>query len=597
MTKPDLDLSTGSPTADMEAWHVAVAKVLRGRDFVSVLVSETRDGLDIQPLYTAENAAPSMSGAADLDPSRVSHGWDVRQAHGFGDAAQCNREILEDLRGGVTSIELQVPLGAGDGYLESALTGVDLTIAPLALTPHSSIEKARKLAGLAGDSGAKHWLGLDPLGGVARGEDLESVSAKLRAAAEFAGEVADLGFRVFTVDTTRHADAGATEAQQLAVAMSTAVAYLRECENVGLEPAEAAGLIGFRFSATAEQFLTMSMLRAARSLWARILESCGVAESGRVQAQQAVTSAAMFSRRDPWVNMLRATSAAMAAGIAGADSVTVLPFDAALGRPNSLGRRAARNTQLLLIEESHVARMADPAAGSWFIESLTSRLAELAWTGFQSIESAGGMEVILRDGSLEAEIWAAWTSRLDGLATRREPLTGVSEFPLLDEPVLLRQAAADQFVGWPVRRLAQPFEDLRDESDRRLAAEGHRPRVHLATLGDLADHTERTTWTTNLLAVGGIEAMGGDGDGAADADEVAARFTTSGCDVAVICSSDEIYSRSAVAAARALTNAGASMVAIAGDPGILWDDLTTAGVHEFWPPGLNLPKTLTPLFL
>lgn len=241
-----------------------------------------------------------------------------------------------------------------------------------------------------------------------------------------------------------------------------------------------------------------------------------------------------------------------------------------------------------------MARMVDPAAGSWFVESLTSRLAESAWAGFRSIESAGGMETILRDGSLEAEILASWSSRLEGLATRQEPITGVSEFPLLDEPVLTRPSSAP-VAGWPLRRLAEPFEGLRDESDRRLVAEGHRPRVHLATLGNLAEHTARTTWTTNLLAVGGIEAVGGQGDGAVEPGEVAARFIASGCDVAVICSSDTVYLEHAVDAARTLGQAGAVLVAMSGAPDELKADLAAAGVHQFWHPGLDLMKTLTPL--
>ncbi len=596
MTHHGIDLDAGFPPPDMSAWNEAVAKVLRGRDFESVLVSATRDGLDIQPLYTAGDPTAVARSVLEVDPGRVRHGWDVRQAHGGSDEALCNREILEDLRGGATSIELEVAAEAASGHIGAVLTGVDLSIAPVALSPHSNVERARELLTLVGDSGVGHWLGLDPLGGVVRGHDIESVPTALSESAELAGDAVGLGFRVFTVDTTRHAAAGATEAQQLSVAMSTGVAYLRECENIGLDPTAAAGLIGFRFSASADQFLTMAKLRAARVMWARVLESCGVAESGRVQAQQAVTSLAMFSRRDPWVNMLRATTAAMAAGVGGADAITVLPFDAALGHPDALGRRAARNTQLLLIEESHVARMVDPAAGSWFIESLTSRLAEMAWSGFRSIESAGGVAAVLGDGSLEAEIRSAWIRRFEGLVTRREPITGVSEFPLLEESVLER-APIDAPAGWPVRRLAEPFEDLRDQSDRRLATEGRRPRVHLSALGDLADHAARTTWTTNLLAVGGIEAIDGSGDGSHGADEVAARFTASGCEAAVICSSDEVYSVAAVDAAGALVNAGASLVAIAGAPVELRAGLSAAGVQQFWHPGINLIDTLTPLVL
>ncbi len=602
MTKPKHDLAAGFPPPDRAAWDEAVAKVLRGRDFGRVLVSETSDGLEIQPLYAEAGAASGVGASIDdweigVDPDRVRNGWDVRQRH-EGDAAECNRKILEDLGGGVTSIELRVESGCDPAeFLTTALVGVDLDLAPLALAPHSDVDLVRAFTDLSHTRGlassVKCWLGLDPLGGIARGDETDGLSNRMGDVAQFVAEAAEQlpSSRLLTVDATRYAEAGATEAQQLATSIATGVAYLRALEAAGLTPSRAAGLIGFRYAATADQFVTIAMLRSARRLWERVLESSGVQAPDRDQAQQAVTSEAMYSRRDPWVNLLRATSAALAAGVAGADSVTVLPFDTALGEPDDLGRRSARNIQMLLIEESNIARFVDPAAGSWFVDSLTARLSSMAWSGFQAIETAGGMAAVLTDESLAVEVSAAWDSRLERLSTREDPVTGVSEFPLLeDEP--LRRVEQPASIGWPLRRLAAPFENLRDWSDRHLAEHGRRPMVFMAALGDLAVHNGRSTWVANLLAVAGIQAEFGSGSGTMSPIETTARFAESGCDVAVICSSDAVYVDRGVATAVALRDAGASMVVLAGDPGEHRKEFEKSGVAEFWYVGIDVLDTL-----
>jgi methylmalonyl-CoA mutase len=308
-------------------------------------------------------------------------------------------------------------------------------------------------------------------------------------------------------------------------------------------------------------------------------------------AVHAVTSRAMYSRRDPWVNMLRATTAALGAGVGGADAVTVLPFDDAIGVTDGFGRRTARNTQLLLLEESHLAKVVDPAAGSWFIESLTNRLAAAAWTVLQDVESRGGIAVALADGSLAAAAEGAWNERRGRLSTRRDPLTGVSEFPLLDESELERaQRPAD--AGLPVRRLSEPFEELRDAADRATAKVGSRPAVFVAALGDLAAHTARSTWITNFLAVGGVAAVGAEADGSQSPLEAEARFSASGSSVAVICSSDAVYGERAAATATALKEAGARKVVVAGSPGDLRAELGAAGVDEYWHVGVDLLDVL-----
>jgi methylmalonyl-CoA mutase len=268
---------------------------------------------------------------------------------------------------------------------------------------------------------------------------------------------------------------------------------------------EAADQLEFRYAATADQFLTIAKLRAARQVWSRVLEASGVPAEQRGQLQHAVTSWTMTTVRDPWTTLLRDTLATFAAGVGGADAVTVLPFDVPLGLPGVLSRRMARNTSAILIEESHVARVTDPAGGSWYVESLTSDLAAAAWKVFQDTETAGGIVAGLKDGSVAARLASSAEAARERLAKRKDALTGVSEFPQLDEKSLERPAApAQPGGGLPRRRRAEAHEALRDASDAFLASTGARPTVLAVTYGPLKAHSARLDYVRNLLAPGGI---------------------------------------------------------------------------------------------
>jgi methylmalonyl-CoA mutase len=589
----ELSLGAEFPTADHDEWLAAVEKVLRGRPFDRVLVGTTRDGLDIQPLYTTFDGTSVESVPVDTD--RIERGWDVRQVHDGGDPDVASA-IVAELERGVTSVELTAPAGGWSlDALRTATEGVLFDLAPIVLAPHAAVDSARALHALVVERGdaatTGSWLGLDPIGAVARGDE-GSIDECVATAAELEPTLPH--GRTVTVDSTRYADAGATEAEELGWSIATAVAYLRAFEAVGTDPGAAARTIGFRMSAGADQFMTIASLRAARRLWGRVLDACGVPAESWSHTIQAVTSRAMYSQRDPWVNMLRATTASLAAGVGGADAITVLPFDDALGVPDAFSRRVARNTQLLLIEESHLAAVVDPAAGSWFVESLTDRLADAAWKVFQGVEEKGGIEAALADGSIADDLEAAWNQRLAEIGTRRAPITGVSEFPDIDETPVVR-AARPAGAGFPIRRMAAPFEALRDAADRALAATGNRPSVHLAALGPLATHTARSTWITNFLAVGGVAADSGDTDGSSSPIEAEARFSATGASVAVICSSDGVYAERAAATATALKEAGARKVVLAGAPGDLRDELLAAGVDEFWHVGVDVLDALTRL--
>ena len=582
MTNDDRFRLDEAPATEAE-WRDAVDRVLKGRPFDKVLVNTTRGGLDIQPLYAPVDAERLL----DADPHRVAYGWDLRQRHDVDDLDACRAAVLDDLEHGVTSIELGPPAQPWTvESLRSSLQGVLLDIAPVALAPHADIEAAQALLALIDERGdaatSRSWLGLDPLGEFARSGSV----GELAAAAEFAASVASShpGVVACTVDTTRYTDAGADEVQELGWMLASGVAVLRALEAAGMSLDRAAATIGFRVTADADQFLTIARLRAARQLWAAVLEACGVVEA--TSTFHAVTSAAMFSRRDAEVNMLRATSAAFGAGVGGADAITVLAFD---GSGSALARRNARNIQHLLIEESGINRLVDPAAGSGYVESLTRRLVDAGWAAFQRVEAAGGMVAALESGGVAADVEQAWAARLGRLSTRKDPVTGVSEFPGDAPPA---SAVEDDDGGFPIRRPAAPFEALRDAAD----AASSTPTVHLAALGPLADHTARSTWITNFLAVGGVAVDGGgDVDGAASPIEAVARFDAADTTVAVLCSSDAVYAERAAATATALKGAGAAFVAFAGHPGEARADLEAAGVDAFLHVGVDVLAALRDL--
>ncbi|MFG3489610.1 methylmalonyl-CoA mutase family protein [Streptomyces sp. NPDC047972] len=566
-----LTLASEFPEAPHEQWQHLVAGVLRksgkevsgdaAEDALSTLLE---DGLDVRPLYTADTArenapdaglpgfAPFVRGARA--EGNTLGGWDVRQRHLAAD----NDAVLADLENGVTSLWL----GAGIpvSSLAAVLDGVYLDLAPVVLDAgEDTAAAAERLLDLyaergVADDAARGNLGADPLGHQAR---TGTATYDLASVAGLARRCTDRypGLRALTVDALPYHEAGGSAAQELGCSLATGVAYLRGLTAAGLSVAEACAQLEFRYAATADQFLTIAKLRAARRLWARVAEVCGAPAAG-AQRQHAVTSPVMMTRRDPWVNMLRTTVATLAAGVGGADSVTVLPFDDALGLPDAFARRIARNTSTVLIDESHLARVVDPAGGSWYVERLTDELAHAAWEFFRSIEQAGGQEAALRSGTVGERLAETWSARSRRLATRREPITGVSEFPhLTEKPVERAPAPAQPTGGLPRVRRDEAYEALRARSDAHLAATGSRPRVYLAALGPAAAHSARLSFAANLFQAGGIEPV------------TEGTFEESGAREACLCSSDALYAEQAATAAAGLRAAGAEHILLAGRPG------------------------------
>jgi methylmalonyl-CoA mutase len=557
----------GVADSDIARWRTAVAGVLAKstrRDPADLpaeperlLDSPTYEGFPIRPLYTSadELTEPALPGQWPFvrggDALRdVKTGWRVAEAFpaNGSSAADANGAVLLALTEGVSALVLRA--GGAAGELDRLLDGVFLDLVPVVLDAGADFLAASDavlalLTDLDDDQRSRLSvdLGADPLTAPLSARPAPRVSDVVAVAAKVSGY--DGGVRAITVDGPALHNLGASASWELAGSVAAAVSYLRLLGDGGIAPRDALRQISFRFAADDDQFMTIAKLRAARQLWARVAEVVGEPDAGAARLH-AVTSLPMMAQRDPWVNMLRTTVAAFSAGAGGADTVLVHPFDVAIpggfpGTAASFARRIARNTQLLLLEESHIGRVLDPAGGSWFVEDLTKSLAEEAWKHFQDIESRGGFEAARE--YVAAQIAEVAQRRADDIAHRRTALTGVNEYPNLSEPPLPQGDSLESVV-----RYAAGFEALRNRSDAFLEKTGARPTVLLLPLGPLAEHNIRTTFATNLLASGGIEAV---------TDDPAAK-------VAVICGTDARYAAEAAAAVEAARKAGVSHVLLAG---------------------------------
>jgi methylmalonyl-CoA mutase len=523
-----LRLATDFAPATHDDWRKLVDGVLKGASFEK-LVSKTYDGLRIEPIYQRAHAAAPIAGRAEAVP------WQIMQRIDHPDAAVANAQALHDLENGANGLTLVFAGANGargfgleasaetieqllEGVLLDAGIAIELNIGPQSrMAPIHLVEFIKQK-----DIDIRKCdirFGLDPIGTWAVwGSSAFSWSemtvtqtgvAKFLATQGFKGPFAPADGRVIH-------DAGGSEAQELAFVLAVGVAYLRALEGAGVALDEAQSMVYARLCADADQFLTMAKFRALRLLWARIEQSCGLVPKPLFIA--ADTAWRTLTQRDPYVNMLRATMAVFSAGLGGANSITVLPHTLALGLPDGFARRVARNTQLVLLEESNLAKVSDPAAGSGGIEALTRELCETAWTQFQEIEKAGGAFAALVDNVIQPKVAATRAARQASITGRREVLTGASEFPNLHETraTVLKAKPIEPvpygkpkvtFAALEPIRLAAPFEALRDKSDHILAATGTRPKIFLANLGAPADFTARATFAKSFFETGGIEAI------------------------------------------------------------------------------------------
>ncbi|WP_297796493.1 methylmalonyl-CoA mutase small subunit [Mycobacterium sp.] len=573
-------------------WRSAVAGVLAkstrkdpeqlGDAPERLLETPTYDGIAIRALYTALDELPEPPLPGEWPYVRggdalrdVKTGWRVAEAFPAtpvpGVAAKdVNSAVLDALGNGASALVLRIgESGVAPDQLAETLQGVYLSMAPLILEAGADYAAAGDVALALADEVEPDQratlsidLGGDPLTATLSGRPAPKIGDVVAVAKRAAEHT---GVRAITVDGPAFHNLGANATWELAAGVAAAVSYLRVLTEAGMPIGQALRQISFRFAADDDQFMTIAKFRAARNLWARVAEVVGEPDSGAAVIH-AETSLPMMTQRDPWVNMLRCTLAAFGAGVGGADSLLVFPFDVAIdgGFPDiatSFARRIARNTQLLLLEESHVGRVLDPAGGSWFVEDLTGRLAEQAWQQFQAIEAHGGFTQA--SDFIAGQIAEVAARRGDDIAHRRTAITGVNEFPNLTEPPLPQSDSSySPLAAGKLVRYAADFEALRDRSDAYLARTGSRPRALLLPVGPLAENNIRATFASNLLASGGIEAIN---PGTVDAAGVAAAVAEAGSPtVAVICGTDKRYQDEASGVVQAARGAGISRVYLAG---------------------------------
>ena len=573
------------PGFSRDEWVAAVEKALKGKP-VSKLTTKTVDGLEVEPMYHRAKGKEPLAMRADNTP------WAVGQRVDNPDPVKANKQALEDLNNG--SNMLVIPFSgcaSARGYgiaadkdaIAKALDGVLIDIVSLRLegAGQAAFVDYLEEKGVA-PGGLCLSFGFDPLGNFAStGGVATGWAAEL---AETIRGLQDKGFKgpFITVDGRPYHDAGASDAQELGAVVGTIVTYVKALEENGFDTEEAFGLIDVTLSVSADQFGSISKLRALRKLWANLLDAAGVAF--KALGVHAETSFAMATRLDPWVNTLRVSTAGFAAGVGGANSVCILPHTIAIGLPNALGRRIVRNLQVMLIEESNLYRVTDPAAGSGYVEDLTDQYGGAAWALFQEIFKAGGIDAALKAGLVQEVIAKSNETRNALIAKRKEALTGSSAFPnILEGDVAVDEAERTELAAAPegeaceplaVFRYAMPFEALRDAA--KAAGE---PTVFFAQLGKIAEFTARATWAKNFFEAGGIKSLSD--QNFLEPGELGAAFKASGAKIACLVAADARYEEMGEEVAKELKEAGVDMLWLAGRPADIMEKLSAAGVEAY----------------
>jgi methylmalonyl-CoA mutase len=574
-------------------WRRAAEAALKGAS-LETLVSKTRDGIRVEPLYGA------AEGPRALGPEGP---WRVTARLDHPDPGEANLQALDDLANGADGLQVifSTALGAyGFGLrrfdpatLHKAFNGVRFDAGA-----HFELDLGREgprqalaFAALIERAGVKPMdcavsFGLDPFAAAARGPFPTNWKAHTAPFLESALALRSMGFgtALMAADARGVHAAGGSPAQELAFALSAAATLLRLLEATGAPLAEARALIAFRLAADADQFATLSKFRAVRIAWSRVEEACGL--EPRAACVQAESAWRMMTARDPYVNVMRGALAAFAAGLGGADSVSVLPHTLAVGLPDSLARRLARNAQLILLRESHLGFVADPAAGSGAFEALTKALCERAWALFQEIEAEGGLPSALANGGFQRQVAVSAAALARDVARVKSPITGVSAHAdLAERRVEVAFAAPEREASTSAEgalapvRLAEPFERLRDKSDVILQRAGSRPRVYLAALGPEPKHRRRVAYIREWLEAGGFLSVY-DGE-SATVEEAVERSRASGAPLVCLCGDDDAYAAHAEALARSIKASGAKGLALAGRPGDREAALRAAGVDDF----------------
>ncbi len=430
-----IPLAADFSVPDRETWAALVEKTLKGGPAES-LTWLNPDGLPVEALYTRAPTQPDAVRFTSHD-GQAEGRWDLRTVVDHPDPDVANDRALQDLENGASSLLLRLDPSGEDGIAVGSpqdmgrlLAGVELDLAPVALDAGFAGPCAGEWLHVVGRSAPRARLALhmDPLSAFARtGASPGPIDSHVAEAARLAGRLRETypAATLFLASGAVVHEAGGTAAQELAVMLAAALAYVRALDAAAVGPAEGLAVVTLGLVADAEYFDTVAKLRAARALWLRLCGGLGARLPARIEAR---SSRRMMSRLDPWVNLLRLTAAGFGAAVGGADAVVLEPFTQPLGRPTDFARRQARNAQLVLMEEAGLARVADPAGGAWFLEAQTDQLARAAWALFQGIEARGGLAQALQDGLIQGWVAKARDALAAELGSGGRKLVGTSVY-------------------------------------------------------------------------------------------------------------------------------------------------------------------------
>lgn len=596
------------PPVTTEEWMAKINVDLKGADFNKKLVWRTNEGFNVMPFYRKEDieGLPSIGSMPGQYPyvrgTRADNSWLIRQTIIGETAADLNANARHAIDKGVESIAFTMhDLQASD--LVAVLDGIDLKKVEVNITccPRRADEVAKALVDIVEKAGAidefRGSIAFNPFKrllkhGLDFQKDIKEVSLSLYEAVK---PVA--GLRCFAVDSFMLNNAGAYITQELGYALAWGAEWMTMLTEAGLAPCEVAGRIKFNMGISSNYFMELAKFRAARMLWAEIAKAYGVAEENCKMMVNAVTSQFNMTIYDAHVNLLRSMTETMSAALAGVDSIETLPFDLQYKTQDEFSERIARNQQHLLREESHLDKVADPAGGSYYVETLTCSIADQAWKLFNEVEDNGGFHALLLKGDIQAKVNESGIKRHLDVARRKEILLGTNQYPNINE-VALDKIEKDGSCGCGCGchettegavehlnfdRAASQFERLRLDTERAA----NRPKVFMLTIGNLAMRLARAQFSGNFFGCAGYEII--DNNGFPTVKEGVDAAVAAGADVVVLCSSDDEYAEYAPEAFKEL--AGRAEFVVAGAPACM-DDLKAQGIENYIHVRVNVLDTL-----
>ena len=602
------------PPVSTQQWEEVITKDLKGADYEKKLVWRTQEGFSVRPYYRAENLKDlkHLGTAPGCFPfvrgTKDNNDWLIRQDYCAcdGDYAHANAQALDGLKKGVTAVGFCIdgkkPIGKAD--METLLKGIDLSktevnftdcccAAPEIIGSFLSVVKAQGVK----PEEVKASFDFDPLrilnqtGAFCSDQSMDQLKDCVEAVKDYPG------IRVIGVEAYSFNDAGASISQELGFGLAMGSEYINKLTEMGLTADEAAKRIKFTFSVGSAYFMEVAKFRAARMLWANIVKAYGAQKECSLKMKvHAVTSEWNQTVYDPYVNMLRGTTEAMSAAIAGIDSLEVLPFDYAFRAPGEFSNRIARNVQIILKEESHFDKVVDPSAGSYFIENLTESIAEAAWALFTKVEEMGGYVAAFKAGFIQNAIKETSSKRDKNIATRRETILGSNQYPNFTEvadkditkEIVTRKPApqvSGNMIGQPLEKYrgAQAFEAMRFATDK----SGKKPVAFMVTYGNLAMCRARAQFSCNFFAVAGFKVV--DNNRFSTPEEGVKAALEAKADIIVACSSDDEYADTVPQIAQLAD--GKAIVVVAGDPACK-EDLMSKGITNFINVKSNVLETL-----